>query len=73
MSMSWQSASVVGPVVAGLLVGRGWSTAYIAMLVGGCLVVAWLAWSSERRLPPHVNGIRVTEPVAGESEEQFSP
>jgi len=73
MSMSWQSASVVGPVVAGVLVGRGWGTAYIAMLVGGCLVVAWLAWSSERRLPPHVNGIRVTEPVAGESEEQFSP
>ncbi len=58
MSIAWQSASVVGPVVAGVLIGRGWNTAYIGMLVAGCLVVAWLALRGERRLPAYVNGVR---------------
>ena len=51
-------ASVVGPAVAGLLVGHGFSTAYIGMLVGGCALVAGLAILAERRLPPLVNGVR---------------
>jgi len=71
MSIAWQSASVVGPVVAGVLVGRSWGTAYIVMLVGGCGGVAWLAIFSERRLSPHVNGEHV-QPVSGEPKEQFS-
>jgi MFS family permease len=58
MSIAWQSASVVGPAVAGVLIGRGWSTAYIAMLVVGCVLVAWLALAAERRLPRRVNGVR---------------
>ncbi|MEP6631361.1 MAG: MFS transporter [Lapillicoccus sp.] len=57
-SMAWQGASVVGPAVAGLLIGHGWGTAYIVMLVVGIAVVAWLALLAERRLPPHVNGVR---------------
>jgi MFS family permease len=58
MSIAWQAASVVGPAVAGVLIGHGWSSTYIAMLVGGCVVVAWLALVAERRLPARVNGVR---------------
>lgn len=72
MSIAWQSASVVGPVVAGVLIGRSWGTAYVVMLVVGCGVVAWLAFFTERRLSPHVNGQRGGQPVAGEPKEQFS-
>jgi MFS family permease len=61
MSIAWQSASVVGPAVAGFLIGRGWSASYIAMLLGGCVLVAWLALAMERRLPPRVNGVRDAE------------
>jgi MFS family permease len=58
MSIAWQSASVVGPAVAGILIGHGWSTSYIVMLVAGCVLVAWLALVAERRLPRQVNGVR---------------
>lgn len=58
MSISWQSASVVGPPVAGVLIGRGWGTAYILLLVGGCALVALVALVSERRIPAQVNGLR---------------
>jgi MFS family permease len=61
MSIAWQSASVVGPAVAGVLIGHGWSSSYIAMLVGGCVVVGWLALVAERRLPARVNGVRDDE------------
>jgi MFS family permease len=58
MSIAWQSASVVGPAVAGILIGHGWSTSYIVMLVAGCVLVAWLALVAERRLSRQVNGVR---------------
>ncbi len=61
MSIAWQSASVVGPAVAGVLIGQGWSTAYVAMLVVGCVLVGWLALVAERRLPRRVNGVRDDE------------
>ena len=61
MSIAWQSASVVGPAVAGVLIGHGWSTSYIVMLVAGCVVVAWLALVAERRVPTRVNGVRDAE------------
>jgi len=61
MSIAWQSASVVGPVVAGILIGHGWNVSYIAMLVVGCVVVAWLALVAERRIPARVNGVRDAE------------
>jgi MFS family permease len=72
MSIAWQSASVAGPVVAGVLIGRSWGTAYVVMLVTGCGFVAWLALFTERRLPPLVNGQRGEQAVAGEPKEQFS-
>ncbi len=71
-SLSFQTASVVGPVAAGLLIGHQWSTAYVAMLVGGCAVLAWLALVTEHRLPPHVNGQRESRPLPVEPKEPFS-
>ena len=63
-SFAWQGASVVGPAVAGLLIGHGWTTAYIVMLVVGIAGVGWLALLAEKRLTPHVNGVRDHEPAA---------
>ncbi len=63
MSIAWQSASVVGPAAAGLLVGHGFGSAYIGMLVGGCALAAWLAVLAGRRLPAHVNGVREVIPT----------
>ena len=63
MSIAWQSASVVGPAVAGLLIGHGWNTSYIVMLVAGCAVVAWLALVAERRIPARVNGVGDVAPA----------
>jgi MFS family permease len=57
MSIAWQSASVVGPAVAGVLIGRGWSGAYIGLLLAGLVLVAVIALVAERRLPPRVNGV----------------
>jgi MFS family permease len=67
MSIAWQSASVVGPAVAGILIGHGWNTSYIVMLVAGCLVVAWLALLAERRIPVRVNGVRDAEDAVPET------
>jgi MFS family permease len=60
MSISWQSASVVGPPVAGFLIGRGWGGAYIGVLVAGCGLVALLSLFTERRIPSRVNGVRAS-------------
>ncbi len=65
-SIAWQGASVVGPAVAGVLIGHGWATAYIAMLVVGIALVAWLALLAEGRLPAYVNGVRDPAPVAAD-------
>ena len=54
-------AFVVGPVVASFLIGRGLGGAYIAFLVGGCAVLAVISLAVERRLPPHVNGVRAVD------------
>ena len=37
------------------------------MLVGGCVVVAWLALVAERRLPARVNGVRDDEEAIPEA------
>ncbi|HEY9494470.1 MAG TPA: MFS transporter [Intrasporangium sp.] len=57
-SLMFSVAFVVGPVVASFLIGRGLGGAYIAFLVGGCAVLAVISLAVERRLPPHVNGVR---------------
>ena len=61
-SAGFQAASVAGPPVAGLLIGRGLGAVWIGLLLVGLLVVVAVSvlWV-EPRLPPTANGIR---PVA---------
>ena len=40
---------------------------HIAMLVVGCVVVAWLALVAERRIPARVNGVRDAEDAVPEA------
>ena len=62
-SLMFSVAFVVGPVVASVLIGRGLGLVYIGFLVGACAMLAVIALVVERRLPPHVNGIRLVEAV----------
>ena len=57
-SLMFSLAFAGGPLVASFLIGRGLGWVYIGFLVGGCALLAVIALAVERRLPPHVNGIR---------------
>jgi MFS family permease len=67
-SGAFSLAAIVAPAVAGWLIGHALGSLYIVMLVVGCVVVAWVALSLERRLPDGVNGVPATatdeEPVS---------
>lgn len=56
-SVTWQLSSVIGPVVAGQLLGAGLSTAFIAGLTGTLLVAAVLFVGLERHLTTAQNGV----------------
>ncbi|HEY7717978.1 MAG TPA: MFS transporter [Pedococcus sp.] len=56
-SGAFQAGTILGPVVAGLLLDHQLAEAYIAMLVGGCALMVWLALLLERRISPSVNGL----------------
>ena len=56
-SGAFMSGSVIGPAFAGVLLARGWSGAYIGVLVAGCLLIGRLALLLERRVSPVVNGV----------------
>lgn len=56
-SITWQMSAVVGPVVAGLLLGAGLSAVFIGGLVAVLLGVAVLFAGLERHLTPAQNGI----------------
>ena len=61
-SGAFQLAAVVGPAAAGALIGHGWSTAYIGLLVLGSLAVgAFAVLVVEPRLPAGVNGVPAHE------------
>jgi MFS family permease len=55
-SITWQLSSVIGPIVAGQLLGAGLPSAYIGGLVGLLAGVALLALRLERHLTPAQNG-----------------
>jgi MFS family permease len=61
-SLMFQLAAIVGPVVSGFLIGRELASTYIGVLVAGCALLVWIALAAERRLPSHVNGVRVRVP-----------
>lgn len=58
-SGSFQAASILGPVLAGFLIGHGLHLEYLVVLVAGCGLVAWLSVARlERQLDDRSNGIR---------------
>ena len=55
----FQAASILGPVMAGLMIGHGLHLEYLAVLVVGCGLVAWLSVGRlEAQLSPRANGLR---------------
>ena len=54
---AFQGGTILGPVVAGVMLNHGWSTAFIAILVAGCAGMAVLALAVERRISSTVNGV----------------
>ena len=67
-SLMFSIAFVVGPVIASFLIGRSLASVYVALLVGGCAVLAVIALAVERRLPAHVNGLRTPAVEAADAE-----
>lgn len=69
-SGSFQAASILGPVLAGFLIGHGLHLEYLVVLIAGCGLVAWLSVTRlERQLDDRSNGIRQPDeeiiPVVG--------
>jgi MFS family permease len=56
-SGAFQAGTILGPVVAGIVLGHHWGSAFIVLLVLGCAAMAALALLVERRISPAVNGV----------------
>jgi MFS family permease len=54
---AFQAGTILGPVVAGFLLNHQWSTAFVAIIDGGCGLMVVLSLALERRITPAVNGI----------------
>jgi MFS family permease len=62
-ALTWQLAMIVGPIMAGLVLGAGRSGAYLATLMLACAAAVALALGLERRLTPAQNGIAEALPA----------
>ncbi len=56
-SAAFQGGAIAGPVVAGLLLEHDLATAYVAIMVLGCVAVGVMALALERRIPAAANGV----------------
>lgn len=54
--MLWGLGGIIGPVSAGPIIGRGFGTVWIGLLIGGCLVTALLLRGLQRHLTPEQDG-----------------
>ena len=75
---AFQAGAIGGPLFAGFVLDRGWSTAYIAILVVGCGAIAALALVVERLIPSTVNGmledpVLTADPASGDRAPQGHP
>lgn len=66
-STAFMSGGVIGPLVAGALLERGLATVFIAVILAGLGLIAWLFLRLERLISPEVNGITTTTPAPSES------
>jgi MFS family permease len=55
-SMVWGVSGIIGPVAAGPLIGGGYATAWVLLVIAGCLVACGLALDLRRRLTPEQDG-----------------
>jgi MFS family permease len=59
----FQAASILGPVVAGFMIGHGLHLEYLLVLIAGCVLVAWLsAVRLEGQLDDRANGLLTPPP-----------
>ena len=59
----FQAASILGPIVAGFMIGHGLHLEYLVVLIGGCGLVAWLSVARlEGELDDRSNGLRAPAP-----------
>jgi MFS family permease len=65
-SFAFQAAAVSAPVIAGVLLDRGWAGVFIGVSVGGCAVLAMVALKLAHHLPPAANGLAEGSGVADE-------
>ena len=66
-STAFMAGGVIGPVVAGVLLDRGMAAAFIAVVLAGLALIAWLFLRLERIISPEVNGLTSAgEPVRSE-------
>lgn len=57
----FQAASILGPIVAGLMIGHGLHLEYLLVLVAGCGLVGWLSVARlEGQLDDRANGLLPT-------------
>ncbi len=56
VSMTWSVSLIIGPLVAGFLIGSGLSAVWIVVIVGGSLVAAAMAAQLRRHLTPEQDG-----------------
>lgn len=57
-NLAWQVGPIVGPAIAGLLIGHGMSRLLLVGLSAACVLAAGYAWALRAVLPPAVNGAR---------------
>lgn len=66
-STAFMAGGVIGPVVAGVLLDRGMAAAFVAVVLAGLALIAWLFLRLERIISPEVNGLTSAgEPVRSE-------
>ena len=56
MSLVWSLSSILGPGIAGLMLGAGLNWEWIVVLVAGCAIAGAMAFALHRRLTPELDG-----------------
>ena len=62
-SMVWGVGGIIGPVAAGPLIGKGHATAWLVLVIVGCLFAGVMALRLHRRLTPDQDGRVQTAPA----------
>lgn len=66
-STAFMSGGVLGPIVAGVLLERDLVVLFIAAILGGMALAAWVLMRLERIISPEVNGITTATADAAEA------